>query len=110
MPCDTRRLTPEQTLEQRNQQVRAALRRLELQLTAGRVSVNIGPQGAVAFTGWQDRDGLSDVCAYRVLSVEGSSVLRMAVQRAEQLSGRRVNANAVAAGFHTHDGNTWSKH
>ena len=111
MPCDSVR-DPNQTLEQRNDQVKKALTRLEQALTQGRVKVTIGPTGAVSFTGWKpdDRDGITDVCAYRTLAMQGSSALRMAVARAEALQGRKVNPNAVAAGHHSHDGGgTWHK-
>lgn len=113
MPCDTQRLTPEQTLAQRLAQVDAALKALEQKLLAGQSRVEVGPTGAVAFAGWgaSDRVGISDVCAYRALSVQGSWALRQAVAVAERTSGRRVNAQAVAAGFHSHDGGrSWSRH
>lgn len=109
MPCDSVR-NPNQTLEQRVDQVKKSLTRLEQALAAGRVTVRIGPTGAVAFAGWkpEDRDDVTDVCAYRALSVQGSFALRQAVQRAEQQQGRKVNAAAVAAGVHSHDGGrTW---
>lgn len=109
MPCDTK-LRAGQTLEQRGAQIKAALKRLEQKLAAGQVRVAIAQNGAVAFAGWRDRDDVSDVCAYRVLSAEGSSALRMAVARAQALSGRQVNPQAVAAGWHTHDGVSWGKH
>ena len=103
MPCDTR-LRAGQTLAQRIDQVKAALTRLERYLQAGSVKVQIAPNGAVAFTGWADRDDLSDVCAYRTLAVQNSWALRQAVARAEAMSGRKVNERAVAAGVHSHDG------
>lgn len=109
MPCDTV-LKPRQSLEERNNQVKAALRRLEEALKGGTVKVNIGPNGAVAFQGWKDRDDVSDVCAYRTLTAEGSWELRQAVARAEAMTGRKVNPNAVASGTHSHDGGkTWHK-
>lgn len=110
MACETMR-KPGQSLQDRMDQVRRALSRLEAQLTQGRVKVTIAPNGAVAFQGWTDRDDVSDVCAYRSLTATGSSALRMAVTRAESMSGRRVNATAVAAGHHSHDGGrTWERH
>jgi hypothetical protein len=109
MPCDTVR-DPNQTLEDRNNQVKAALRRLEAALKAGTVKVSIGPSGGVAFSGWKDRDDVTDVCAYRTLAAEGSWELRQAVTKAEAMTGRKVNPNAVASGAHSHDGgSTWHK-
>lgn len=107
MPCDTK-LAPNQSLTERGAQIDAALKRLESALQAGRVSVGIAANGAVAFKGWNDRDGVSDVCAYRTLASGNSWALRQAVARAEALAGRKVNPQAVAAGHHSHDGGkTW---
>jgi hypothetical protein len=107
MPCDTR-LRENQTIKQREREVNEALARLEQFLTSGTVSVNIGQNGAVAFKGWQDQAGVSDVCAYRTLTYKGSFALREAVARAERTTGRKVNTNAVGAGVHSHDGGgTW---
>lgn len=105
MPCDTR-LREGVTLAMRKQQIDAALKKLEQALKARQVKVVIGPNGAIAFAGWTaaDRDGVTDVCGYRVLAHSNSWELRQAVARAEQETGRKVNANAVAAGVHSHDG------
>lgn len=109
MPCDTN-LRENQTLQDRMSEVERALKRLETSLQSGRVKVNIGQNGAVAFAGWQDRDDVTDVCAYRTLAAQNSWALRQAVAKAEAMSGRKVNANAVAAGVHSHDGGgTWHK-
>jgi hypothetical protein len=107
MPCDTK--IPEgMTLATRNLQITAALRRLEASLSGGKVRATIGPNGAIAFAGWADRDGVSDVCAYRALAAANSWTLRQAVSRAEATSGRKLNPQAVGAGVHSHDGgNTW---
>lgn len=110
MPCDTQ-LREEQTLEDRNREITRALARLEAALDAGRVKLQIAANGAIAFGEWKDRDGVSDVCAYRTLTAGNSWALKQAVQRAEAQQGRKVNPTAVAAGWHTHDaGTTWSKH
>lgn len=110
MPCDTS-LREGQSLVQRMTEVKTALERLERSLASGAVKVIVGSNGAVAFSGWNDRSDVTDVCAYRSLSVTNSFALRQAVQRAEAMSGRKVNPNAVAAGMHSHDnGRTWSKH
>lgn len=110
MPCLS---TPRagQTLAQRMSQVDAALKRLEQYLQTGSVRIQIAPNGAVAFAGWKDRDDVTDVCAMRSLTATNSWALRQAVARAEAMQGRKVNTNAVAAGFHSHDdGQTWGKH
>ena len=109
MACSSM-LRPNQTLVERMSEVKAALSRLERYLQSGSVRVTIAPNGAVAFEGWKDRDGLSDVCTYRTLTAENSWALRQAVARAEAMQGRRVNPTAVAAGWHTHDGKSWAKH
>lgn len=109
MACDSFR-KQNQTPEQRKVAIREALKLLEQKLTNGRVSVAISPTGAVAFVGWtsQDRDSVSDACAYRTLQSQGSWALKQAVARAEAMSGRKVSAGAVAGGVHSHDGGkTW---
>ena len=109
MPCDTK-LKENQTLAQRAKEVDAALARLEQFLASGVASVTIGRTGAIAFSGWRDQYGVSDVCAYRTLTLRGSFALRQAVVKAERLSGRKHNARAVAAGVHSHDGGgSWHK-
>ena len=111
MACETRTRTG-QTLAERGVEMKRSLARLEAKLQAGQVKVQIGANGAVAFAGWAkaDRDDVTDACGYRVLAAEGSWALKQAVQRAEAQQGRKVNPNAVAAGWHTHDGTNWQKH
>lgn len=110
MPCDSIR-TEGQTLVERMSQVQRALKRLEGYLSTGSVTIGISPTGAVVFKGWNDRDAVTDVCAYRTLAAENSWSLRQSVARAEALAGRKVNANAVALGVHSHDGGkTWGAH
>ncbi|SRR5258708_4200624 len=112
MPCDTK-LKPNQTIQQRATEVRKVVGALEAALTAGRVKVTIGPQGAVAFAGIAatERDGVTDACMYRRLMATGSALAKVAIQRAEALAGRPVNRQAVAHGAHSHDGGrTWHDH
>ena len=52
---------------------------------------------------------MSDACAYRMLTASNSGPLRMAVAKAEALTGQKVNARTVASGLHSHDGKTWGK-
>lgn len=112
MPCDTYR-NPQQTAQERQAEIDAALAELERQINSGRVNLVIGPDGGVCFAGWSDADrrGITDVCAFRTLTERASWPLQQAVSTAEMQSGRKVNEQAVAAGVHSHDGGkTWGKH
>lgn len=112
MPCDTR-LKPKQTIQQRAEEVRRAVARINQGLVTGRIKAVVGPQGAVAFVGLRDeeRDGVTDACAYRRIMATGTSLAKAAIARAEALSGRSVNRQVVGQGVHSHDGGlTWSKH
>jgi len=112
MACDTM-TRPGETLEQRKERAKASTASLEAALAAGTVKLTIGPSGAIAFVGWDDksRDGLTDACAFRRLTSKVSWALRQAVAKAESLSGRKVNQAAINAGLHSHDGGkTWAKH
>jgi hypothetical protein len=112
MACDTR-LKPRQTISERAQEVREAVTRLATAIAAGRVRVKVGPQGAIAFEGWDtnSRDGVTDNCAYRRIMATGSAMAKMHIARAEQLAGRTVDKQTVAQGHHSHDGGaTWHKH
>lgn len=112
MPCDSRR-DPGETRDQRRAKVSKSLAQLEAMLTFGTVKVEIGPNGAVVFKGWQkkDRSDVTDVCAYRTLAAKGSWALRRAIAAAEVRAGRQVNEQAIAEGYHSHDGGkTWGKH
>lgn len=97
------------TLAQRTSQIDQALKRLEKYLQQGSVRVIVGATGAIAFVGWKDRDDIVDLCAYRSLMLKQSWPLKQAVMRAEALSGRKINTQAIAAGIHSHDGQNWSK-
>lgn len=107
MVCDTR-LVEGQNPAQRFAEVLAVTAKLRGLLAAGQVTVKIGAQGALALQGWseQDRKGVSDACAYRTLSQ--SWEMRQAIAKAEMLGGRKLNAQAMANGIHSHDGGkTW---
>jgi hypothetical protein len=111
MPCDSQ-LQPGQTLAARVSEIDLALKRLEQYLSQGKVTIGIGANGAITFKGWatNDRNRVTDVCAYRTLTSQSSWALRQATAKAEAMSGRKVNAAAVAAGVHSHDGGgTWHK-
>lgn len=111
MPCDTVR-KPNQTLSERKAEVLKAVERLDALLKKRQVKVRIGPQGAIAFDGFDaDRNGVTDACAYRRIMATGSTLAKMEIARAEQLAGRSVNRQAVAVGAHSHDGgHTWHDH
>lgn len=109
MPCDTK-LKAKQTIQQRAEEVRRAVARISQGLTSGRVKAKVGPQGAVAFDGItaEERDGITDACAYRRLMVTGSALAKAAIARAEQIAGRSIDRQALAHGHHSHDGGkTW---
>lgn len=109
MPCDTK-LKAGQSLSQRADEVRQVVSNLDRALQARRVRVVIGPQGAVAFQGLtdQERDGVTDACAYRRIMATGTAVARAEIARAEAMSGRTVNKQAIGQGVHSHDGGkTW---
>lgn len=106
MPCLTQ---PKLAPAKRNQQ-KEALARLEAALTSGTVSLIIGASGSIAFRGWNQREDVSDLCAYRALSAANSPALRRAVMRAEAFGGK-INQRAIASGHHSHDGGkTWGSH
>lgn len=100
MPCTSQ---PNMTPSARQLQ-QAALARLDSAIARGSVRVVIGREGAIAFRGWQDREGISDLCAYRALAASNSPSLRRAIARAEAISGNKLNARAIASGTHSHDG------
>lgn len=107
MPCDTR-LKPRQTIQQRATEVRAVVDRVAKGLATGKIKAKIGPQGAIAFDGLtnEERDGVTDACAYRRLMSSGSASALQAIARAEALAGRSIDRQAVARGVHSHDGGT----
>jgi hypothetical protein len=107
MVCETT-LKRRQTARERTEEVRRAVARLSAALVAGRVKAVVGPQGAIAFTGWAEaeRDGVSDACAYRKILVEGSALAKAAIAQAEQIAGRSVDRWALAQGWHLH-GDGW---
>ncbi len=106
MPCEAQATTPTAKQEQKR-----ALERLAVALGMGEVSVVIGAQGSISFRNWTDKGGVADLCAYRRLLASNSPELRRAVMRAETMSGRKVNAQAISAGVHSHDGGaTWGSH
>lgn len=109
MPCDTF-VPQDMTPKQRKAQIDEAIDRLNKAIEDGKVSVVVDKaSGSVGFKGdWGERNGVSDVCAYRKLSLKGSFAFKKALAKAELAAGRKVNEKAVAAGVHSHDGGkTW---
>jgi hypothetical protein len=73
MPCDTR-LKPRQTIQQRATEVRDVVEKFGKGLATGRIKPVVDRKtGAIAFDGVtnEERDGVTDACAYRRLMVTG---------------------------------------
>src|SRR5262245_17550611 len=112
MPCDTR-LKRNQTISDRKKEVRRAVERISKKLANGTAKPVVSKQGAIAFTGLtsEERDGVTDACAYRQIMVHGSALAKAAIQRAEQIAGVSVNKQVIGQGVHSHDGgHTWHDH
>lgn len=103
MPCDSR-AKRNQTLQQRASEVRDVATKVAAKLVSGLVKVKIGPTGGIAFVGLTDeeRDGVTDSCMFRRIMATGTATAKLAIQRAEQLSGRSINKQAIAHGHHAH--------
>jgi hypothetical protein len=109
MVCDMT-LKPQQTAAQRAAEVRKSAAIVEQLVAERKAGIVIGPQGAVTFTGISDddRNGMTDACILRRIT---NPAAKLALARAEQVQGRRINAKAMAAGVHSHDGGkTWATH
>lgn len=106
MPCDES-LEPNETILQRKTTIKEKVEKLSRDLASGKVTVKIGPQGAVAFIGWTDRGPVTDVCALRKVLASGSALAKLAITKAEILAGRKVSKEAIAAGIHYHEGTGW---
>lgn len=112
MPCD-RTLKPRQSISQRKEEIARSVERLNRALASGSVRALVSKDGGIAFQGFgeQDRDGLGDVCAYRRIMASGSVAAKMAIAKAEQLAGRSIDKQKLAAGLHSHDGGaSWHHH
>lgn len=106
MPCLTQpAATPAKKALQKT-----ALERLVAAIGAGSIKVVVGRGGSVAFGGWRDdqREGISDLCAYRAIA--NAPAVRRAIFRAEAMSGHKIDPRAIASGLHSHDnGASWSR-
>src|SRR5258708_2657913 len=88
-----------------------AIERLNRALGDNTATLVIGAGGAIAFRGWNEREGVSDVCAYRKPASSNSANLRRAIIRAEAITGCKLNEQPIAARLHSHDGGrTWAMH
>jgi hypothetical protein len=114
MACDTKLISPNQTLSQRKTQVREIIQFTDELIRKGKIKIVVDKRtGAVAFSGMTDQEkgGVSDACTYRLIMATGSVLAKQAIARAEQLAGRTVNRQALTNGVHSHDGGaTWSTH
>jgi len=109
MVCEIR-LKPRQSIQQRAEEVRSAVGKLDALLKKRRVKPKVGPQGAITFDGWkdEDKDGVTDACAYRRIMSTGSSLAKAEIAKAEMLAGRQVDKKIIGQGVHSHDGGeTW---
>jgi len=97
MPCDTMR-KPNQTLSQRVEEVKKRVTAVDRLIASRKVTVKVGPQGAITFIGISDsdRDGMTDACIYRMLSRKGSAATKMAIQRAEQSACLEITVERAA--------------
>jgi hypothetical protein len=112
MPCDTA-LRPGQTISSRKDDIVRAVGRLSTLLAAGVVKAKVGKQGSIAFEGWtaEDRDRVTDACAYRRVMATGSALAKAQIAKAEAMAGRTVDRQVVGHGVHSHDGGqTWHDH
>lgn len=113
MACETFRSTPQQTPQERADEIRRAVSGLDQALRMKMIKPVVGKQGGITFAGWTstNRAGVTDACAYRRIMATGSALARAEIARAEQLAGRTVDRNVVNSGLHSHDGGkTWDKH
>jgi hypothetical protein len=109
MPCDTIR-EENQTISQRASEVRKAVDTIAKGVATGRIKVKVGPQGAIVFDGIRpdERNGVTDACAYRRLLASGAASALAKIAEAERLAGRQVDRRIVGQGVHSHDGGaTW---
>lgn len=110
MPCD-RTLKPGQGIQQRAEEVRKSVERLNRGLASGSVRALVSKQGGVVFEGFSDleRDSVTDGCLLRRILATGSASAKLAIARAEQKAGRTLDKTAIAQGLHSHNG-VWHTH
>ena len=107
MACETMPRTKTQTLTQRKAEVKEIVSFTDELIRKGLVKIVVDKKtGAIVFVGMTaaERGGVSDACTYRLIMSTGTALAKLAIARAEQLAGRTVNRQALAAGIHSHDG------
>jgi len=110
MPCD-RKLRVGQTITERKKEIKDAVAELDKKLANGQAKAVVGKNGAIAFTGNWNRQDVADACAFRMIQSNGSAQAKLAIMRAEQMAGVKVNRQLVGQGAHSHDGGkTWHDH
>lgn len=104
MPCTARVTTPALRLKRDRE-----LARFREGIRNGKITAKVSPVGAVAFKGFES-DLLSDICVMRMELARGNVDLRCTLARAEAAAGRKVSAEAVSSGLHSHDGGeSWGR-
>lgn len=110
MPCDTR-LRRGQKLSERKAEVRSTVEKLDRAILRRQIKPVVGPQGAITFAGWTERNDVTDACAYRQIMATGSALAKAEIARAEQIAGRSVDRKVLLQGHHGHSDNhggiTW---
>lgn len=113
MACDTM-LKPRQTISERKAEVKKVIELVARGIAAGRIKPVVDKKtGGVIFEGLtnEERDGVTDGCVLRGVSIFGGALANAAIARAEQIAGRVLDRKAIAQGMHSHDhGRTWHKH
>ena len=104
MPCDTWRASQKQTITERKKQITETVEDLARKLARGQVKALVGPQGAIAFEGWTDKNGVTDACALRQIMSKGSTAAKLEIMKAEQKAGRKLDMKVIASGVHAHGG------
>lgn len=108
MPCDRTPFFVGQDLRDRIKQVQKVVETVEKGMASGKIKIVVDKRtGAVAFQGLTDAERLKvgDACVYRkIMSGKNNAMARMKLAAAEQLAGRGVSKQAIAAGAHSHDG------
>lgn len=108
MACEASRRRG-QSLATRILEVKQIVKDVDSLIASKKIKVVVDKRtGAVAFQGLDDtiRDGATDACIVRRLMSTGSSLTKMAILQAEQLAGRSIDKQTLAAGVHSHDGGT----
>jgi hypothetical protein len=104
MVCETR-LRPRQSLSERKAEIRDVIARVAADLAAGRVKAVIDRRtGAIAFSGISDKRDVLDACIYRMIMSGTNMSAKLAIIKAEQMTGRAVDRQVVGHGVHSHDG------